>query len=102
MNNRTTGIVLTVVSIALCGIPGLCLCLFGGLTAVGVMPYTYTLNGETSSGALPTSWGFVGLCLALFLIAIPVVIGILTLRNKPPAATPPSTIPPSGPLPPAI
>jgi hypothetical protein len=102
MNNRTTGIVLTVVSIALCGIPGLCLCLFGGLTAIGIVPYSYTLNGETNTGTLPITWGIAGLCLALFLIAIPVVIAILTLRNRPPAATPPSTPPPSGPLPPAM
>ena len=102
MTNRTTGIVLTVVSIALCGIPGLCLCLFGGLTAIGAMPLPiyYTLNGETTHGTLPTTWGFAGLCLALFLIAIPIVVGILTLRNKPAAIAPQP--PPSGPLPPAI
>jgi len=102
MNNRTTGIVLTIVSIALCGLPGLCLCLFGAVTAIGIMPYTATLNGDTTTGTLPSTWGFVGLCLALFLIAIPVVVGILTLRNKPQAASEPSTLPPSGPLPPAI
>jgi len=99
MNNRSTGIILTIVSIALCGLPGLCLCLFGAVTAIGIMPYTATLNGDTTTGTLPPTWGFVGLCLALFLIAIPVVVGILTLRNKP-AAAPPA--PPSGPLPPAM
>jgi len=98
MNNRSTGIILTIVSIALCGLPGLCLCLVGAVTAVGIMPYTATLNGDTTSGTLPPTWGFVGLCLALFLIAIPVVVAILTLRNKPGALPPP----PSGPLPPAM
>jgi hypothetical protein len=102
MTNRTTGIVLIIVSIALFGMPGLCLCLFGGLTAIGVMPLPiyFTLNGETTHGTLPTTWGFAALCLALFLIAIPIVVGILTLRNKSAAGAPQP--PPSGPLPPAI
>jgi hypothetical protein len=103
MNNRSTGIILTVVTIVLCGLPGLCLCLFGGLTATGLMPYTFELNGETTTGRLPALYGFGGLCAALFLIAIPVVVGILTLRKKPQAAvTPPPPPPPTEPLPPAM
>jgi hypothetical protein len=52
------------------------------------LPIYYTLNGETTHGTLPTTWGFAGLCLALFLIAIPIVVGILTLRKKPAASAP--------------
>jgi hypothetical protein len=101
MNNRTTGITLTVITILLCGLPGLCLCLLGGVMATGLMPYSYELNGITNIGTFPAWAGFGGLCLALFLIAIPVVVGILTLRNKPQATTTPPP-PPTGPLPPAI
>ncbi len=104
MNNRTTGIIATVAAAILCGCPGIFLCIFGAWGATGTMPYTTTVNGVDSAGTTPAAAGFGMLCLALIFIAIPIVVGFFTLRNKPAAAatstTPPPT-PPSEPLPPA-
>jgi hypothetical protein len=82
MDKRTTGIVLTVVSVLLCGCPGICLCLFGAVTATGVMPYETTFNDYVGTGTVPAWMGFVLLCLALIFIVIPIVVGYLTLGRK--------------------
>ena len=83
MEKKTGGIIATIVAVLLCGCPGLCLCLFGAVTAAGQMPWTADLSGYNQYGTVPPAWGLVGLCLALIFIAIPIVVGILTLRNKP-------------------
>jgi hypothetical protein len=88
MDRRTGGIIATIVAVLLCGCPGLCLCLFGAIAATGQMPYTshfpYTSDfGNPYSETVPSYFGFVALCLALVFIAIPIVVGVLTLRNKP-------------------
>ncbi len=88
--NRTTAIILTVATALLCGCPGLFVCLGGVLTAVGLGTYTSDLMGTASSGATPTWYGVAGICGGLFLIAIPVIVGILTLRKKKPAEMPPA------------
>lgn len=93
--NRNTSIILTVVTALLCGCPGLFICIFGVITAAGLMPYTATLNGVTDQGVLPSSYGLVMLCLSLILIAIPVVVGIVTLRKKPAPAVDNEPIPPA-------
>jgi hypothetical protein len=83
MDKRTTGIIATIASVLLCGCPGIFLCIFGAATALG--GGTMTL-GDTTQPMDPT-YGYVFLCLSLILIAIPVVVGFVTLRNKPaPAA----------------
>jgi len=78
MNNKNTGIIATVASVVLCGCPGLFLCLFGALTAVG--------KGTMNNDSLPPAIGFVLLCVALIFILIPVGVGFFTLRKKPDAA----------------
>ncbi len=88
MDKKTGGIIATTVALLLCGCPGLCLCLFGAITATGRMPLTsdfpYTSDfGNPYSEMAPSSFRFVLLCLALIFIAIPIVVGVLTLRNKP-------------------
>ncbi len=87
--NRTTAIILTVATALLCGCPGIFVCLGGVLTAVGT-PYATDLMGTTSSGSSGTWYGVGGICGGLILIAIPIVIGILTLRKKKPADMPPA------------
>ena len=96
MDNKTKGIIATVASVILCGCPGLFFCIFGAFTASGNMPFNTELNGVTNSGTLPPTAGFVLICLSLIFIAIPIVVGFLTLRTKP-AATPNN----NAPLPPA-
>lgn len=94
MDNRTKGIIATVASVLLCGCPGLFVCIFGILIAVGA-PVTTTLNGETSVQTYPPTVGFVMLCLAVIFIAIPIVVGFLTLRNKPAAPVSSEPLPPA-------
>jgi hypothetical protein len=101
MDRKTTGIIATIVAALLFGCPGICLCLFGAIAATGQIPYTteFPYSADFSnpySEKLPSYIGFIGLCLAIIFIAIPVVVGFLTLRkknNKPTSS--------QGPLPPA-
>lgn len=78
MNNKNTGIIATIAAVVLCGCPGLFLCLFGALTAIG--------KGTFNNSSLSPSVGFVLLCLSLIFILIPVGVGFFTLRKKPEAA----------------
>jgi len=88
--NRTTAIIMTVATALLCGCPGLFVCLGGVLTAAGLGTYTSELMGTTSSGGTPAWYGVAGICGGLILIAIPVIVGFVTLRKKAPAIMPPA------------
>ena len=96
--NKTWPIVGTIAAILLCGCPGLSLCLFGAYTATGNMPDFF--NGF---GNFPGWAGFALLCVAIIFIAIAVIVPILLLRKKKPAAEAASVdvLPPDAPLPPA-
>jgi hypothetical protein len=82
MDNRTKGIIATVATVLLCGCPGLFLCLFGGLAAAGA-PVTTEWQGVTNSAPMESTTAFALLCVGLIFIAIPIVVGIVTLRKKP-------------------
>jgi len=100
MQNRNVAIIATIAAVLLCGCPGLFLCIFGAASAAGVMPYNATdFSGNTSSGTVPTSWGFAMLCVALIFILIPILVGFFTLRKKPASNL---VVPPSEPLPPTM
>ena len=86
MDNRTKGLIATIASVILCGCPGLFLCIFGGLAASGNMPFNTDFNGVSNSGTLPPTAGIVLVCLSVIFIAIPIVVGFLSLRKKPAAA----------------
>lgn len=92
MDKRTTGIIATIATALLCGCPGILICLFGGLTAAG--------QGTFNNESLSPSVGFVLLCLSVIFIAIPIVVGIVTLRRKPEVVAP-AAPPVSEPKPPA-
>lgn len=94
MDKRTLGIVLTIGTALCCGCPGILICLFGGLSASGKVPYTTDVLGTTGGGNLPAWSGFGMLCLGLIFIAIPIVIGILMLR-KSKSAAPVDIVPPA-------
>ncbi|MBI3172486.1 MAG: hypothetical protein HYZ25_02105 [Chloroflexi bacterium] len=99
MNNKNTGIIATVAAALLCGCPGLA-SLCWGITsaAASFMPGAdININGSSSpQSALFAGLG--GLCVGIIFIAIPVVVGFLTLRKKPEAAAVPVS---DEPLPPA-
>lgn len=97
MNNRNTGLIATIAAALLCGCPGLFMCIFGVWAATGTMPLETTVNGVTNTGLAPAALGYALLCGALIFILIPVVIGVVTMRNKPAVAP----LPHDAPLPPA-
>ncbi|MDO9130587.1 MAG: hypothetical protein Q7U34_12050 [Anaerolineales bacterium] len=78
--SKTGAIIGTIVAALLCGCPGLSLCLFGVYAATGTMP-----DFISGYGNLPGWIGFILICLSLIFIAIPIVVGVLTLRKKPEA-----------------
>ncbi|MBM3152247.1 MAG: hypothetical protein FJZ96_08640 [Chloroflexi bacterium] len=99
MKNRTTAIILTVVSVLLCGCPGIGLCIFGALAVSGT-PFTTTINGYSTTQPLPIAYGIGGLCAAVIMVAIPIVVGVVTLRKKKETveagvATPDEPLPPA-------
>jgi len=99
--SKTAAIIGTAAAVLFCGCPGLTLCVIGAWAATGKMPYTTTTNDYSGGGFMPTGSGFAMLCAAIFLIAIPIVVGLLTLRDKKPrAAVVVDTINPDEPLPP--
>jgi hypothetical protein len=97
MNNKNTGMIATIAAVILCGCPGLCMCIFGAVTAAGRMPYTTELNGVSNSGTMPAGAGIAMLCFSIILIIIPIAVGFFMLRKKPEAVTVTSneTLPPT-------
>ncbi len=86
MDNKTKGFVATLASVVLCGCPGLFLFIFGFFAAAGNMPFKFEFNGVSNSDVFPPTAGLVLICLSVIFMAIPVVVGFLTLRSKPAAA----------------
>ena len=83
MKNRTTGIVVTVIALLLFGCPGL-ICLCSGATAAlvglsGDPNYYFGVDTEPNSTLIA---GLFIICLSVVLIAIPVVVGFLTIQRK--------------------
>lgn len=95
MDQKTKGIVATVAAVLLCGCPGLFMCIFGAVSAAGIMPYNTDVNGVTSSGMVSPTIGYVLVCLSLIFIAIPIVVGVVMLRKKPEAPVGNEQIPPA-------
>jgi hypothetical protein len=104
MDKRTTAIIATVVTGLLCGCPGLAILCYGAFAVpTSFVPGAQIdVFGNNDPRSLLTS-GIVGLCLGILLIAIPVVLGFTTLRNRPAAAgmvvppAPPRPVPPEAP-----
>ncbi|HLF01970.1 MAG TPA: hypothetical protein VI547_08335 [Anaerolineales bacterium] len=76
--NRTTAIIVTVVTAVFCGCPGLGTCFWGVYSAITSAMLTSDLGGDPTM-AIVTGVGSV--CGGIILIAIPIVVGVLTLRN---------------------
>ena len=96
--NRTVGIVLTIVTVLCCACPGFGLCVAGVMGLAGV-PFTTTVNGESTTQPIGAPVAIGLMCLALVFIIIPIVVAFFTFRNKPAPATVVSNI--NEPLPPA-
>ena len=86
MQNRTLGIVITVVTALACGCASIFSCVWGFLIASG-QPISVTSNGVSTQQVLAPTIGYVLLCLTLLMILVPVAVGFFTLRRKPEANT---------------
>ena len=83
--NRNTAIIATVATAVLCGCPGLFSCLFGVIFALGGLTGNATINGAPADPTTAVLYGLGSLCFGIIFVAIPVVVGVLTLRNAKPA-----------------
>ncbi|MGZ9222755.1 MAG: hypothetical protein ACXW4Q_11665 [Anaerolineales bacterium] len=82
MQNRTIGIIATVLTALACGCASLFSCIWGFMIASGT-PIDVTTNGVTTPQTFSPTIGFVLLCLSLLMILVPVAVGFFTLRRKP-------------------
>jgi hypothetical protein len=83
MDKKMIGIIALIVTILFCGLPGLCgLC--GGplFVIVGLIPGAEIDIFGSSDPKAAIAYGIGTLCVSVLFIAIPVVIGYLTLRKK--------------------
>lgn len=97
MNNKTPAIIATIATALLCGCPGLFLLCVGPLMAIiSQIPGAEIdiFGSQDPNSALTT--GIVLLCLGVIFVAIPIVVGLLTLRKKTAKSTSPEDyIPPA-------
>jgi hypothetical protein len=86
MNNRTTGIIVTVIAVLLFGCPGLiCLCSGFSSTIVGLSGDPYYYLGIDTEPSYALIVGLSIICLSVILIAIPIVVGVFTIRGRQPS-----------------
>ena len=81
--NRNTALILTLVSVVLCGCPGI-LALFTGLmfAIVSAVPGAEIDIAGSSDPATALATGAGGMCLGLIFIAIPIAVWFFTLRRS--------------------
>ncbi len=103
MDKKTTGLIATIASVLLCGCPGLFgLCMGSTSLIASVLPDAEIDVFGSNDPASAATMGFVFLCLSIIFIAIPIVVGVITLR-KPKEETPavvdvePVVVPPAEP-----
>lgn len=97
---KTGAIVGTVIAALLCGCPGLAGLCWGAVSAiVSFIPGADINIGSSSDPNTALFTGIGAICGGIIFIAIPIVVGLLTLRNKKTAQV--DILPPQEPLPPA-
>ena len=101
MDKKTTGLIATIATAVLCGCPGLIgLCMGVMFATVGTIPGSNIDIGGSSDPAAAIGTGIAMLCVGLIFVAIPIVVGFVTLRKKPAEAEVPAPVN-NEPLPPA-
>jgi hypothetical protein len=94
MDKKTLGIIATTVSALACGCAAIIACGWGVVAVTGA-PIDVTANGQQSVETLPPAVGYVLLCLSVLFVAVPFVVGFLTLRKKPAPIVDNEPIPPA-------
>jgi Na+/melibiose symporter-like transporter len=99
MDKRTTGIIVTLVTVFLCGCPGLCgLCMGAMFALVSFVPNAQIDIFGSHEPRASLTFGVVALLIGVVLLAIPAVAAFVTLRKK--KSTTPANL--NEPIPPAI
>jgi len=84
MEKRQVGLIATIVTALCCGCPGLFSICWGGIAAaVSFMPNADIDIGGSSDPQTALFTGIASLCGGIIFLAIPIVVGVLTLRKKP-------------------
>ena len=84
MDKKQVGLIATIATALLCGCPGLFgLCMGSMFAIVGTIPGSDIDIGGSSDPAAAIGTGLAMLCVSLIFIAIPVIVGFVTLRKKP-------------------
>jgi outer membrane biosynthesis protein TonB len=84
MQNRTAGVIATIVAVLLCGCPGLfMLCIGATFAAVSFVPNADIDIFGSSEPSAALGAGIGGLCLGLVFIVIAAVVAFFSLRRKP-------------------
>lgn len=91
MQNRTLGIVATIVTALACGCASIFTCIWGFLIASG-SPIDVTNNGVTTPQTFSPVIGYVLLCSTVLMILVPIAVGFFTFRKRPGETT---VIPPN-------
>lgn len=82
-NNRTIGIIATVVTAIVCCFAAIFAGVTGGLVASGAPVTLSGSNGVSTSQTYPPAIGYTLLGLSIIFILIPFAVGFFTLRKKP-------------------
>lgn len=83
MEKKSVGLLALVITIMLCGLPGLCgLCAGPIFVLVGFIPGSEVDIFGSNDPMAAVIYGIGTICISVLLVAIPVVIGFLTLRMK--------------------
>lgn len=83
MDKKTTGIIATVVTGLLCGCPGLISLCMGAMFAVASqIPSAEIDMFGSSNPSVALTFGIGGICLGVVFVAIPIVVGVVMLRQK--------------------
>jgi hypothetical protein len=80
MDKKTTGVIAVIVTSVLCGLPGLAGLCIGPLAIFGSQVPDGSLDQADANLAL--GMGIAMLCLSIIFIAIPIVVGFLTLGER--------------------
>ncbi len=98
MEKRQVGLIATIVTALCCGCPGLFSICWGGIAAfASFVPGTDIDIGGNSDPQTALFTGIASLCGGIIFLAIPIAVGVFTLRKKPEEAAVVS----SEPVPPA-
>ncbi len=84
--NRQTALIVTIVTVILCGCPGLFACFWGLLASViSFIPNADINIGGSNDPTAALAAGVGSVCVGFILVAIPVAVWFFTLRGKPAA-----------------